>query len=61
MATTSRKTEKGKSSKLPTEGENLVSQTRFVTVRKIELKEEMKISKVLLMLLTKLIVTQQKN
>ena len=34
VATTSRKTEKGNSSKLSTEGENSVSQTRFVPVKK---------------------------
>ena len=40
MATTSRRAEKGNSSKISSEGKNSVSQTRFVPVKKKKLKEE---------------------
>ena len=40
VATIGRKTEKGKLSKLSTEGKYSVSQARFVAVKKMKLKEE---------------------
>ena len=40
LATNVRKTERGNLLKLSKEGENLVSQTRFVPVKKNKLKEE---------------------
>ena len=45
VATTSRKTKQGNSLKLSTEGENLVSHTRFVPVKKIKFKKNRRFEK----------------